>query len=448
MLVVEPDPAIRKLVAAALLERGHRVRVATRGEEALYQVREHPFDLVLSALEMPGLSGLELIDALRRAPDRPEVVLMASFGTGQQARDALVAGAGDFLIKPLELDTLHEVVDRVLEHRKLVQDNLRLQEMVVLYGISERLDAGLDLERTMRITAEGILGLTGGRGGRVTLSYDDDPPVSTVAGDFPADADVAALGGFELPMTVGETRVGTLAALPWPGAPPLNEGHRKALTMLAGRAASAIENARLYHQLGLIFRETVEGFAAALEAKDRYTKGHSDRVRVYARLLAERMELPAAEVRRIEHAAGLHDIGKLSVHPDALNKHAPLTAAEMDGLLDHPVRGARIIGRVTLLRDLVPFVEHHHERWDGQGYPAGLAGEAIPLGARILAVVDAYDAMTTHRPYRRALLHADALAELERGKGSQFDPAVVDAFLLALESFREACKKAGQWTPP
>lgn len=449
VLLVGLDPDRRAWLHDALSPAGHTLSAESDPSRGLERARREPVDLCVVAAEHVGGASAPLVLALRDLPLRPEVLVLAPAASGQQARDALVAGAHDVLFPPLSPDAVLGAVAHALDHRRLVQENLRLRQAAALYEVSARLDAGLDLERTLRVTAEGALALTGGRGARVRVVADPSGQEvdSVVVGDLPDDVDVAGAGGLTVPMALGERNVGSLTAVPGRFQAALDEGHRKALALLAGRAASALENARLYRQLGVFFRETVKGFVAALEAKDRYTKGHSDRVRVYAQLLAEALALAPREVQRVGHAAQLHDIGKLGMHSDALLKDAPLEAEERVAMRAHPLRGEAILGRVSVLRDLVADVRHHHERWDGTGYPDGLMASEIPAGARIIAVADAYDAMTTHRPYRRALPHAQAIERLQRGAGSQFDPDLIVLFVRAVGSFRAACSKAGQWVP-
>jgi len=179
------------------------------------------------------------------------------------------------------------------------------------------------------------------------------------------------------------------------------------------------------------YADTISSLVAALEAKDLYTKGHSVRVAEYAVLIAEGIDLPPDRVRRIEYAALLHDIGKVGVSRRVLAKESRLSDAEYDEIKRHPQMGAHIVADVPYLADLVPFIEHHHERMDGHGYGHGVAGADIPLEARILAVADSYDAMTSARPYRGAMSHEDALSELRKGSGTQFDSDVVTAFIAA-----------------
>jgi HD-GYP domain-containing protein (c-di-GMP phosphodiesterase class II) len=172
-------------------------------------------------------------------------------------------------------------------------------------------------------------------------------------------------------------------------------------------------------------------FSRAVEARDPYSSGHAARVMVLAEVVAARLGLDETEIEVVRMGAALHDIGKLAVSQDVLGKAGPLSAQELDEVRGHPAAGARMVGLVRPLRAAVPAVLHHHERWDGRGYPEGLEGAEIPVAARILAVADTFDAMTSDRAYRRALPPERALAELERCAGTQFDPDIVLVFVQA-----------------
>ena len=179
----------------------------------------------------------------------------------------------------------------------------------------------------------------------------------------------------------------------------------------------------------------VEALTHAVEAKDAYTEGHLRRVSEYAVAVGERMGLAGRDLENLHHASLLHDIGKLGVPENVLGKEGPLDATEAEVMRRHPEIGARLLEKLDALSEVAPIVLHHQERYDGgrggdyPGYPLGLAGERIPLGARIIAVVDAFDAMTTDRPYRAALPADRAVEELREERGRQFDPRVVDAFV-------------------
>jgi len=177
------------------------------------------------------------------------------------------------------------------------------------------------------------------------------------------------------------------------------------------------------------YADTVRSLVGALEAKDPYTRGHSERVSEYAALLGRALELDSRSLERLEYAALLHDLGKLAVPGAVLTKPGRLDADEMARIREHPARGAEMILRIPPLRDLADTIVQHHEWFDASGYPNQLDGDEVSLAARILSVADCFDAMTTTRSYRRALTRDEAIAELIRGAGTQFDPEIVRVFI-------------------
>ena len=207
-------------------------------------------------------------------------------------------------------------------------------------------------------------------------------------------------------------------------------------TSLASQAAIAIENARLFSSLEEIYIEVITALASAIDARDAYTHGHSQRVTEYAVAIAEEMGLSPAEVDVVRNASILHDVGKIGIKERILKKPGRLTEEERREMEYHPFIGTRILQSVKLLEPVMPLVYHHHEWYDGNGYPDGLRGEKIPLGARIISVADAFESMTSDRPYRKALPLEEALAELRHGSGRQFDPLVVQAFMRLVEKGR------------
>ena len=199
----------------------------------------------------------------------------------------------------------------------------------------------------------------------------------------------------------------------------------------AGQLAMAIDNARVYSDLEGHFLGTITALAAAVDAKDPYTFGHSSGVTDHTIAIAEGLGLTEHEKETLRKAAILHDIGKIGIPGSILNKPDKLTREEFETMAQHTIIGERIISRIDYLVPIARTIRSAHERWDGAGYPDGFAGEDIPLAARILLVCDAFDAMTTDRPYRKALPTDTALAELSANAGTQFDPRVVDVFLAA-----------------
>jgi putative nucleotidyltransferase with HDIG domain len=232
---------------------------------------------------------------------------------------------------------------------------------------------------------------------------------------------------------VKETLVGVLLVYDKVNQDKFSGEDAHLLVTIGSQMAIAIENARLYNVLQDSTLRTVQALANSLEAKDNYTSGHSERVTHYALLLAERLGLSDKMLQNLRYASQLHDIGKIGITERILNKPDKLTDWEFAAIKDHPVIGERIIQTLDFLEDVRAIIRHHHERWDGAGYPDNVAGEDIPLLARIMAVADSYDAMSTARPYRAALSRDAAIAELVRCAGSQFDPRLVAEFLEVLK---------------
>jgi HD-GYP domain-containing protein (c-di-GMP phosphodiesterase class II) len=199
------------------------------------------------------------------------------------------------------------------------------------------------------------------------------------------------------------------------------------LADLAEIAASALEGRKASSRAYSALDAGVDVLTRAVDARDEYTGRHSAKVGALARRVGERIGMDAREVRLLECAARLHDVGKLGVPEEILRKPGPLDEYEWSVMRGHPAWGAEVVARMPGLEELGPLVRAHHERYDGRGYPEGLAGERIPLGSRVISACDAFEAMVSRRPYRAPLSTEAALAELSDAAGSQFDPAVVAA---------------------
>jgi len=208
--------------------------------------------------------------------------------------------------------------------------------------------------------------------------------------------------------------------------------------VVASQVGAAIHRCQLVAELEGAFLTTVGVLADAVELQDAYTADHANEVADLAAAVGVRMGIAGSALDRLRYGALLHDVGKIGIPGEILRKPGPLTAAERERMDEHTAIGARMLERIPFLAPVAPLVRSAHERHDGGGYPDGLAGEEIPIAARIIAVCDSFDAMTTNRPYRTAMSVENALEELARCAGGQFDPAVVDAFRLVLRSPQSA----------
>jgi diguanylate cyclase (GGDEF)-like protein/PAS domain S-box-containing protein len=296
-------------------------------------------------------------------------------------------------------------------------DSSRAQAVVT--RINRRIAARL---KEMNDPAAAWLGLSAG-----VASYPDD---AATASDLVTIADTAlydAKGVALARAVMGQGQPIESGAYP-PVA--LQETQTRVLSTAARELAAALQDVGAPDVFADLNVHTIAAIGAAAEIKDRYIRGHQQRASRWAAALADEMGLSPEQVRDIRIAGLLHDLGKVGVSEGILNKPGKLTEEEYAKIKEHPALGAMmIISEVESLQRLVPIVRHHHERFDGKGYPDGLAREQIPLEARIMSVVDVFDAMTHERAYRKALSREETIAELERGAGTQFDPAVVKAFL-------------------
>jgi putative nucleotidyltransferase with HDIG domain len=211
----------------------------------------------------------------------------------------------------------------------------------------------------------------------------------------------------------------------------------KLLTTIGEEVGVVVENVRLYENLRLAYLSTIRALAEAVDAKDSYTRGHSDRVSSFAEATAVELGLPPDQVESIRNAGYLHDIGKIGTPDSVLTKNGILTEEEMETMKQHPGDSQKILSHAQLADEVKEMIRHHHERYDGSGYPDGLKGDDIPLGSKILAVADAYEAMTSTRPYRESKSEEDAVAELKNNVGKQFAPDIVEAFFRARNRVEE-----------
>lgn len=326
ILIVDDEVEITEILADLLSEDYECVRAGS-AEQALAQLAGNQFQLVISDITMPGMSGLEMIPHVKGLSPETVVVMISGMQTVESAIGALRLGAFDYLMKPFDLRQVEAVVKRALEHYDLVVAKQRYENH--LEELVEQRTAELD------------------------------------------------------------------------------------------RALNSLEGA---------YRSTLKALTAALETRDSETHGHSERVVSYSLRLGREYGLNSEEMKSLEFGSLLHDIGKIGVPDSILRKPAKLTEEEWVRMREHPVHGQQILRGIEFLQGAARVVAQHHEQWDGSGYPLGLRAEEIDICARIFAVADAFDAITSDRVYRRGKSYEAASQELDDWAGRQFDPKVVEAF--------------------
>jgi putative nucleotidyltransferase with HDIG domain len=221
------------------------------------------------------------------------------------------------------------------------------------------------------------------------------------------------------------------------GVEERNLSLQKQNLLLGRRIEESTKNlSKLYEDLRETYMRTIKALAHAIDARDHYTYSHSDNVTRYAELIARQMNVEMSYIENMKDACQLHDLGKIGVQDSVLSKPGTLTHEEYDAIKLHSEKGAQILEPLNFLGNVIGIVKHHHERWDGKGYPDGLKGDGIPLGARIMSVADSFDAMVSPRPYRKVgLARQEAIEEIKRNSGTQFDSKVVEAFLKVVDQF-------------
>ncbi len=485
ILVVDDEDSIREVLTDFLEMEGYHVDSVSNGERAVEALEERePYHAVLLDMKMPGMDGLELLDHISSLAPHACAIMMTGYGTVETAISAMKKGAYDYILKPFKVQEVIRLLERGLEKKRLEAENIQLRDSVRLFELSEQIASLLELGKiydvlidTARdeVDADGVaLWTLRNEGWSIDRSWMRSA-LETGHAEIMDAVDLAALQAhvgtnesmifhgddardlvglaagelfsiLAIPLRSKGELLGFFIAYAFGKKASFLEGKRKMLSVLCDRASAALENARLYDDLKRTFKQTIVAFANLLEDKDPYTRGHSERVSKYAVMIAEGLEMTEDEVQKVADGALMHDIGKLGIRYEDLNKSEPLTQAEYEMFKSHTTRGKWILEPIEFLHDLIPAVYHHHERWDGKGYPVGLAGLDIPLHARILAIADTYDAMTSHRAYRRALPHDVAVQELETFAGKQFDPDLVEVFVREISRDRRSQKaKAARW---
>jgi response regulator RpfG family c-di-GMP phosphodiesterase len=486
LLIVDDEKYIRDILADFLGMEGYQVRTAADGAAALTELQQAHYDLIISDLKMPRMGGIELLEAVGTAAPNALTVIMTGFGTVETAIDAMKRGAYDYILKPFKVEEVIHVVQRGLEKQRLAAENMRLREALSLYKVSEAISASLSLEQVLATVGDTALTeldadsvstwLDDGEGGfferqrlyAAHLSAETHARMGTFepeafAEHFSKDTMLLDQGTIAhrffkrapeepassilaVPLRIKQRLIGWVCLTSFTRTRRFDEGQRKLLSIVAARAAAAVENARLYEDLRATFQQTIQGLAKAIDKMDRYTAGHSDRVALYSMVLAKRLQMGVDQVEIVRQSALMHDIGKIGCVMN-LNKPGKLTQDEYEMFKKHPGYGKDILEPIKFLNPLIPGVYLHHERWDGRGYPIGLKGNDVPVMARIVSVADTYDAMTSDRAYRRALPHEVALNEIDRCSGTQFDPEVTDAWNEGIEEFREEMRAKGEEVP-
>jgi putative nucleotidyltransferase with HDIG domain len=476
VLVVDDNASLLRFLVSAFSANGCTVTPAAAAEQALALITEQSFDLVVSDIKMPGLSGLDLLRSVKgRQPGTP-VVLITGNPSVNSAVFGLRHGAYDYLPKPFSIREVQELLARIRTDRLkwdgqvplpagLTEELSRRQSGVeVMFRIGDLalqgLETSLFMDEVLRLVGHSIkndaaIVLLRDEQGAFSCSQQGAGPLVTrlrTSLQRSFEEMVATSGRETLGLTTGGEPLEAIAAV----IPSV--GHSMGVVCLARETASggflpderdmllgyaqttavALQKLILRENVERNLVDTITAFVNAIESKDRYLKGHSARVALYSVEIAQTLGMTPELVEVVRRGAMLHDLGKLSIMDTILRKPERLTPEEFTIIKSHPMVGAKILEPLRFLARETCAVRHHHERFDGAGYPDGLRGEDIPYVARVVTVADVFDAITSNRPYRTALALDEAREEISKGIGSHFDPAVAEAFLrVPLERLEE-----------
>jgi len=474
ILIIDDEDFILQLSSDILSKSDYAVATASDGKQGIKLLDKDSFDLILTDIKMPNITGLDVIRHVRINNKEIPIIVITGHGTLDIAIDSLRLGAQGFILKPFTPTELRNAVTEALEKTRLLSENIRMRALMPLFEVSKEIIGEVDTKKLCKLLVDTTvketnadkvcIALFNDETGKATVKEaygtsqkfidkfehiyskelagvifkDRKPFLISPGAQLPTDLENAVQSeeiafGILVPLTIRGNISGLIATCRSSREQPFTASDMELVSVLSGQAAAAIENAHLYEKLEQSYLSMMVALSCVVEARDLYTDKHMKDIAEYSVDIARKMGLSQDETENIRKAALLHDLGKISIPDHILMKPGKLSPEELEIIKKHPENGAKIIEPVEPLRNARVIIKHHQECYDGSGYPDGLKGETIPLGARIIAVADAFGAMTTDRPYRKALSIEEAVKEIERCSGTQFDPGIVDIFIALLK---------------
>ena len=492
ILIVNSDESVIEMMTAAVLAQGHQCRAATNSGRALALFEQAPFDIVISDVRMPEIDGLSMMTRMLHVRPDTAFIILTGYGREYSYQRIIGAGAKDFIKKPFTVDEFSNKLKRIVIERRLSEENLRLQKqqamladrLSTLIAVSNDLTSELDFDRLFPLivgkvseamaaehtslyvidwkndeiwtkVAEGIaeIRLPMGQGISGTVARTGEVINTSDAWSLPFfSREFDEKHGFRtksvlcMPINnrTGE-RIGVLQVINKKGRDHFNEEDELFFRGLTSQVGIALDNSLLHEELLISFESSISTLSAVVDARHPLTAGHSRRVTEYSLMIAKEMGLTEREMEALKYSALLHDIGKIGIPDEVLLKNGPFTPEEREEMNTHPVKTKHILEKFHFprsLQDVPDIALYHHEKVNGKGYPSGLTGDQLPLGSRIMAVADVFDALTSRRDYPKYTCRETfdcepmplqkAISILRNDAGSHFDPEVVEAFLRCL----------------
>lgn len=438
-MIVEDSPTIRMGLVSVLRKFSAEVIQASDGSEGLDIARTSQFDLIITDIDMPVMNGLQLCQELKKRPDTfcIPIIILSSEDSEYHIEEGFRVGASAYINKMNAPRELQRCVEELLLNSEILHNRLILV-----------VDDSAAIRAVVRegLVQAGFQAVTAGNGIEALTILESKKPDVILC-----DLEMPEMGGIAFFETLQS--LDQWASIPFIVMSSITDRSTMRRMMRKGASAYLVKpfnteqavitiEKMLSDHYQVLLREkerfiaerslmlgSITSLIQALEARDLYTRGHSDSVAKIAVGMGRQMKLSSREIEYIDIAGKLHDIGKIGIRDDLLLKSDRLTDEEFEIVKQHPVIGANILRPIPSLSEIIPAVLHHHEHWDGKGYPSGLKGNQIPLRARIIAVGDTYHALVSNRPYRKGMTHKEAVAVIQQVSGTQLCPECVSVFL-------------------
>jgi len=464
VLIVDDDPGIRSTISELIEELGYLCETASDGLDAVELLDSGPYLCVFTDIMMPNMSGLELIKKIKARDVSLPIIVITGYASLEIAIDAMKYGASDFISKPFKVKQIELMLNKVKREKDLVEENKRFSDTLQLHRLIDNLVGQIEDKNeeliSLQAISEKIISMKGIRdlvGAIIDVSKQllDEADVRFFPISRKHNTLIDPDGGKEILLEPGLLKGNIIrkngsgkaltdkfetifplmiegqvfGALDILTSSILGDDKESKILYLLDRSAERMENVALYEGLYENMLSTLNSMAKILDARDPHTSQHSTRVTSLSMAMGKALGLDEDDLDVLYIAASLHDIGKVGIPDHILLKPDGLTNEEFAVIKKHPDIGADILKPIPPMAKETEIIRHHHERYDGRGYPAGLKGKEIPYLSRIISLADSFDAMTSDRPYRDGMSIEKAVEEIERCKGSQFDPELAEIFI-------------------
>ncbi|MCA1932193.1 MAG: response regulator [Calditerrivibrio sp.] len=458
VLIVDDEDYIRDSIKLLLEDDNYNCIEANNGYEALelLEKREDEINVILSDIKMPEMDGITLLKIIKEKYPNKVVIIITGYPSLETAVETLKMGADDYITKPFNVNEVSSKLQKAIESSKLKKEVILLNDVVSIYESTKLLSSTISQEEIFLEVHKNIIGEWGMSGFYVKLfdrklsfQYADSRVIDYVNEEFsPKNViiifkkvdvfqfniqyDNKGYSCFLFPM-YSKNGLWGIFCIYCDAKKKISDIRKHIMNTYVGEISLALQNSLAYIEISDGYLQTVTSLSNAVDAKDSYTRGHSENVKKYSTMIVEEMGFNSIFEKYMTYAGLLHDIGKIGIDTYIIVKPDKLSSIEFEEIKKHSLYGKEILEPITFLGDVPYYVLFHHEKLDGSGYPYGLTAHEIPIGSKILAVADSYDAMTTDRSYRPRRNAIQAVEELDRCVGTQFDRDVVAAFKSALK---------------